>query len=80
MNTRKNCPRIEELEHEIQIRVDELKELVKPTAEEAEMFLDQLRDFRPEEILETCISTYDLCMDALDAREMEEEENAEGGA
>lgn len=72
MNTRKNCPRIVVLEDQIQKLVDELDGLVQPTEEEAQMFLEQLQDFGPEEILDTCISTYDLCMDALDAREAEE--------
>lgn len=73
MNTRKNCLRIVELENEIQARVDELQKLVQPTEDEAQLFLEQIQDFRPDEILDTCISTYDLCMDALDARECEED-------
>jgi hypothetical protein len=71
MNTRKNCPRIPILEDEIQKLVDELDSLVKPTAEERQMFLEQLQDFRPDEI--PCISSYDLCMDALDDREAEDD-------
>lgn len=77
MNNRANCPRIREIEEQMDKLILELHELVKPTEEEIESAVDCINDIAGEEDMAFHLGDYYLTIDALDQREIEDEEETE---
>lgn len=79
MNTRKNCPRIQEIEEQLASLAKELHELVQPTKDEADDMESYLEDVsRDDSIEEQMAEWFTLDLYALDLREDEEKQPTSG--